>query len=92
MIADHSLCTVARKCSTTGLACAAGDRACQSEAVARGLEIVCESPEPRSFVYCPHGAATRDSAVVWVLLLVAIGIAVVGGIAAYFVFRTNRSA
>src|SRR5690606_34160264 len=76
MIAESQLCSVARKCSTTGLACGADDRACQSDAVARGLEVVCEHPDPRSFVYCPPGATQRDSAVVWIMLFIAIGIAV----------------
>ncbi|MBX3208552.1 MAG: hypothetical protein KF764_26200 [Labilithrix sp.] len=84
---DPSPCTVARKCSSTGRLCGTEDRACQSEAIASGLEVTCERVEPRGYVYCPPGAQQRDSGVVWVLLAVAIAIAAFGGVAAYLLFR-----
>ena len=87
MIDDYSPCTVERKCSSTGKACGVDDRACQSEAIAAGLEITCERVEPRGYVYCPPGGEQRDSGVVWLLLAVAIAIAVVGSVLAYFLLR-----
>ncbi len=84
---DPSPCTVERKCSSTGKACAVEDRACQSEAVANGLEITCERIEPRGYVYCPPGGQQRDSGVVWLLLMVAIAIAAIGGILAFVLLR-----
>lgn len=84
---DTAPCRVERKCSAAGRACGVEDRACQDDAVARGLEIVCERPEPRGYVYCPPGAEQRDSSVVWILLAVAVAIAAVGGVLSYVVFR-----
>jgi hypothetical protein len=81
------LCTVERKCSATGKACTIDDRACQNDAVAQGLEVTCEHVDPRSFIYCPPGGEQRDSSYVWILLLVAIGVAIVGGIASLLIFR-----
>ena len=83
----HSLCTVERKCSSAGKRCDAEDRDCQNEAIQKGLEIVCERPEPRSYVYCPPGAEQRDSSVVWILLVIAGAIAAAGGIASVILFR-----
>ncbi|HVH41683.1 MAG TPA: hypothetical protein VM925_05050 [Labilithrix sp.] len=90
MISDPAPCTVERKCSSAGKACDAEDRGCQSDAIARGLEITCERAEPRSYVYCPPGAEPRDSSVVWILLAVALAIAAFGSIGAYFLFRKRR--
>ena len=87
MIADPSPCTVERKCSSTGKACAVDDRVCQSEAVASGLEVTCERIEPRGYVYCPPGAEQRDSGVVWILLAVALVIAAFGGVLAFVLLR-----
>ena len=87
MIADPSPCTVEKKCSSTGKACAVDDRACQSDAVANGLEITCEHVEPRGFVYCPPGGEQRDSSVVWILLAIALGIAALGGVLSFFLLR-----
>ncbi|MBX3260425.1 MAG: hypothetical protein KIS78_27730 [Labilithrix sp.] len=84
---ELSACTVEKKCSSSGKLCAPDDRACQSEAVAGGLEVTCERLEPRGYVYCPPGAQQRDSGVVWVLLAVALAIAAFGGVAAYFLLR-----
>lgn len=85
------LCTVERKCSSEGRVCGIDDRACQSEAVARGLEVTCERLEPRGYVYCPPGGQQRDSSIVWILLLVAIAVAAVGGIASVLIFRRTTS-
>lgn len=84
---ESERCTVERKCSSAGRACRVDDRTCQSDAVARGLEVTCERADPAGYVYCPPGGAQRDSGIVWVLLAVAIGIAAVGGILSYLILR-----
>ena len=91
MTADPSPCTVERKCSSAGKACAGEDRVCHGDAIATGLEITCERVEPRGYVYCPPGAQQRDSSVVWVLLAVALGLAVFGGLAAYLALRKRTA-
>lgn len=85
----ESTCTVARKCSSTGKLCSSEDRACQSKAVADGLEIICEEREvdPHNYVYCPPGAQQRDSKVVWILLVVAVLVALIGGALSFIVLR-----
>jgi hypothetical protein len=91
MIADPSPCTVERKCSSTGMLCSVEDRACQSDAVAKGLEVTCERVEPRGFVYCPPGAEQRDSGVVWILLAFAIAVAAIGSLLSYLIIRKRVS-
>jgi len=86
------LCTVELKCSSAGRACAVDDRACQSDAIARGLEITCERLDPRGYVYCPPGGEARDSRVVWILLAIACFVALVGGAVSIFVFRKKTRA
>ncbi len=90
MTTDSSPCTVERKCSSTGKTCGVDDRSCQSAAVAQGLEITCERTEPSMYVYCPPGGQQRDSGIVWVLLLVAFGIAAMGGLLAWRVLGRAR--
>jgi hypothetical protein len=85
--AMSDLCTVTRKCSSTGRLCAADDRVCRSDATNQGLEVVCERPEPHAFVYCPAGGQARDSGVVWILLGVAFFVAIVGGGVSFLVLR-----
>jgi hypothetical protein len=89
MHADLTPCTIERRCSSSGKLCGAEDRACQSDATSRGLEITCERADPPAYLYCPPGAEQRDASVVWILLLVAFAIAIVGGAIAYFVFRKS---
>jgi hypothetical protein len=88
-------CTVERKCSSTGKMCFAEDRACKDDAVAKGLEIICERKNsleaPDSYVYCPPGAEQRDSNIVWILLVVAVVVAAAGGLVAFLVFRKSSS-
>jgi hypothetical protein len=90
---DTAPCSVERKCSSAGKMCFTDDRACQSEAIAGGLEIVCERPDALeshpSYVYCPplRNGEQRDSGVVWILLAVAVAIAAAGGLASILVFR-----
>jgi hypothetical protein len=88
---DPTPCTAARRCSSTGIVCEADDRACQSDATSRGLEITCERAEPHGYLYCPPGASARDATAVWILLAVAVAIAIFGGAAAYVVFRKGRA-
>jgi hypothetical protein len=91
MTVDSSPCTVERKCSSNGKACAVEDRACQSEAIAQGLEVTCERVEPRGYVYCPPGAEQRDSGVVWILLAVAVAVAAAGTVLSYFLLRKRTT-
>lgn len=88
---EAALCTVPRRCSATGLDCEEGDRACVDAALARGLEVTCERPTrgARRFVYCPPGASSRDSRVVWVLLAVAFAVAGFGGAAIWLAVRRS---
>ena len=72
-------CSVRDRCGPTGKECRSDDRDCQNTAVQDGLEIHCEDREAQSFVYCPPGTEQRDSNVVWLLLVVAVLIAMVGG-------------
>lgn len=90
-MSDPTPCTVERRCSSAGKLCSAEDRECQSAAVAGGLEITCERSEPSAYLYCPPGASSRDGSVVWLLLAVALAIAIGGSIAAYFLLRGDRN-
>lgn len=83
---SYEACTVQRKCSSEGKACTVEDRECQNAAISRGLEITCESVEPRGWVYCPPGGQQRDSSIVWILLCVAFAVVIVGAIFSYKVF------
>jgi hypothetical protein len=92
--ADHfeasEPCSVVRKCSATGLDCASADRACQNEAVSRGLQVVCEKPDPETtkrFIYCTPGEVAQDSRFVWVLLVMAVSLALGGSALAYAVLK-----
>jgi hypothetical protein len=85
----ESNCTVERKCSSTGKLCSSEDRACQDKAIADGLEITCEQRQvtPYNYVYCPPGAQQRDSSIVWILLTVAVLVALIGGVFSFVVLR-----
>jgi hypothetical protein len=82
-----------RRCSSEGLECASTDRACQETARERALEVVCDQPRDGTtvFVYCPSGATTRDSGVVWLLLVFACLVAVAGSVLFYFVLKRGRA-
>lgn len=69
--------------------CSSEDRACQSKAISDGLEITCEQreAEPHNYVYCPPGAQQRDSNVVWILLVIAVLVALIGGVFSFVVLR-----
>ncbi|MBX3228516.1 MAG: hypothetical protein KIT84_07680 [Labilithrix sp.] len=88
-----SPCSVERKCSSAGRACAADDRGCQGLAIGDGLEITCEraatESEPVTYVYCPPGGQQRDSSAVWILLFVAVGVAAIGAVVSALVIRRN---
>lgn len=74
-----STCSVRDRCGPTGKECRSDDRDCQNAAVQDGLEILCEDRDTHAFVYCPPGTQQRDSSVVWILLIVAVLIAMIGG-------------
>ena len=83
-------CSVNRNCSSTGLSCSPDDRECASAAVARGLEVKCEQEcaTGKRFTYCPPSTGrSDDSGYVWVLLMLAGGLGVGGGIVAYLALR-----
>jgi hypothetical protein len=88
-MSDTERCSVARRCSAGGIECLQTDRACADRAREHGLEVMCDKPRDGEtvFVYCPPVTETRDSGVVWILLLVAIAVAVVGGGIVYAVVR-----
>lgn len=85
-------CAVRDKCGPTGKECRSDDRECQAGAVQLGLEIVCESSAeaPPVYVYCPTATQARDSGVVWLLLAVAVLIAVGGGALLTLLIRRKR--
>lgn len=86
-------CSIQDRCGPSGKECASDDRVCQDEAVRDGLEILCESTDttPSHYVYCPRGTEARDSSVVWLLLVVAVLIATVGGGVFYVVLKRAPS-
>lgn len=84
------MCSVYRNCSSAGLSCAPDDRACTGEATARGLEVKCEQTcdTGKRFTYCPpETGRVDDSGYVWVLLVLAAGLAVGGMLVAYVALR-----
>jgi hypothetical protein len=86
-------CSVIRNCSSTGVACRPDDRACAEEARGKDLEVKCEQPcddGPR-LVYCPPDTGRSDSKVVWLLLTMAITVAI-GGSAILWVVLRKKSA
>lgn len=82
-------CSVPTRCSSAGIECIAGDRNCEEQARASGLEVICEkgSGAAKSFVYCPPDSAQRDSRVMWIMLGAAVAVAVVGGAILFFAIR-----
>lgn len=83
-------CSVIRKCSSTGLDCASTDRSCMDQAVTRGLQVVCERPDEEAtkrFVYCPEGQTGQDSRYVWLLLVMALSLALGGSALAYAILK-----
>jgi hypothetical protein len=87
-------CSVIRVCSSTGMACDPGDRACIELARSKDLEVRCEqacTDAPSRFVYCPVSAGRADSGIVWVLLGVA-GLLAIGGGALFWVLLRKKGA
>ena len=86
----ESVCSVARNCSSTGIACDPDDRTCTGGAIAQGLEVKCEQEcdTGKRFVYCPSDTGrSDDSRYVWILLALAGAFAAGGMAIAYFVLR-----
>lgn len=92
---DELPCSVIRNCSSTGKACRPDDRDCMNEARGANLEVKCEqkcSDGPR-FVYCPPDAGRADdSRIVWVLLSLAMLLAVGGSSVAWLALRKKKGA
>jgi hypothetical protein len=86
-------CSVNRKCSSAGLECVAGDRNCADDARQRGLEVMCELGQgPRKrFVYCPPSTARTDSKGMWIMMVAAVAVAVIGGAALFLAMRMKRA-
>jgi hypothetical protein len=86
---DELPCSVNRNCSSTGVACRPDERECNDEARGKGLEIKCEqkcSDGPR-LVHCPADTGRSDSRVVWILLSLAVVLAIGGSTVAWVVLR-----
>ena len=71
------------------MACEPSDRACTEVARSKDLEVRCEQTceGGAQLVYCPPDTARADSGIVWILLAVAILLAVGGSALFYFVLR-----
>ena len=82
-------CSVNRNCSSTGILCDADDRACTDRARSSNLEVKCEQKctPGMHFVYCPPDTGRSDSGYVWILLSLAVLLAVAGTTLAWFVLR-----
>lgn len=88
------MCSVNRNCSSTGVACLPDDRECTNAATAKGLEVKCEQfcEVGKRFVYCPpETGRVDDSGYVWVLLVMASLLAVIGTLVAYFALRKKEA-
>lgn len=85
----EQICSVNRNCSSTGVACDPGDRACTNGATSKGLEVKCEQScdSGKMFIYCPPEAGRSDSGFVWVLLALAGALAVGGTGVAWMVLK-----
>lgn len=82
-------CSVNRNCSSTGVACMPDDRACTERARSKDLEVKCEQEcdVGKRLVYCPPDTGRGDSSVVWLLLSVAVLLAVGGGGLSWLMLR-----
>jgi hypothetical protein len=82
-------CSVIRHCSSTGVACDPADRACSEAARSRDLEVKCEQQctDGQRLVYCPPDTGRSDPRIVWILLSVAVVLAVGGTTLAWVVLR-----
>ena len=86
-------CSIIRNCSSTGIACRPDDRVCADEARTKNLEVKCEQEcsDGRRLVYCPPDTGRADdSRIVWILLVVAVVIAVAGGAVAWLVLGGKK--
>lgn len=86
-------CSVNRNCSSTGVACMPDDRACTEEARSKDLEVKCEQEcdVGKRLVYCPPDTGRGESGVVWLLLSVAVLLAVGGGGLFWLVLRKKSA-
>jgi hypothetical protein len=90
---DELPCSVNRNCSSTGVACRPDERECNNEARARGLEIKCEQrcSDGARLVHCPADTGRSESRVVWILLSLAVVLAVGGTTLAWVVLRKKSA-
>lgn len=75
------------------MACDGGDRSCAEQARSKDLEVKCEqrcASGPR-LVYCPPDTGRSDSKVVWILMTLAVTLAVGGSILAWLVLKKKAS-
>lgn len=86
-------CSVNRNCSSTGIACEPGDRACTGDATSRNLEVKCEQQctAGTRLVYCPPDTGRSDSRVVWLLLSMAVVLAVAGSTVTWLALRKKSA-
>lgn len=86
-------CSVNRNCSSTGIACRADDRSCTNDARAKDLEVKCEQQcsDGVRFVYCPLDTGRSDSRIVWLLLSLAVLLAISGSTVLWFVLRKRKA-
>lgn len=82
-------CSINRNCSSTGMACKPDDRTCTEEARSKDLEVKCEQQcsDARRLIYCPPDTGRSDSKIVWVLLSMAVVLAVGGSTLLWIVLR-----
>jgi len=86
-------CSVVLKCSSEGMECASTDRACQDKAIAKNLEVTCDVPREGQtiFVYCPPVTGQHDSSIVWILLVIAFGVATIGSTIVFLALKKRRT-
>jgi hypothetical protein len=71
------------------MACDPGDRACTELARSKDLEVRCEQQctGGQQLVYCPPDTGRADSGIVWILLAVALLLAIGGSALLWMVIR-----
>jgi len=93
LVCQELPCSVNRNCSSTGIACDPQDRDCTERARARNLEVKCEQQctGGQRLVYCPPDTGRSESNIVWILLALALALAVSGTSVAWVVLRKKSA-
>jgi hypothetical protein len=75
------------------VACGTDDRKCADEARTKSLEIKCEQKcsDGIRLVYCPADTGRSDSKIVWILLSIAVVLAVTGTSVAWLARRKKTA-